>query len=416
MNNAKTRLQYLGSTGIGLLASLLAGCSLGKIADQIGAINMVSEITGVISTSSSEKASISVLLFRDGDSEMVLVSKYDLLGEGKFSFYVPPADYIVAAYIDSNGDEEYQDGEHATYYGLNEGEPKRISADSGGKVVLETLNINGPLMNMDPYRISKRLTTTVNNIGRVMSYNDPIFSKENAALGLWRPLSFIERVGPGLYMMQKYQPGKIPVQFVHGINGHVGDFSEIIKHLDTTHFQAFAVYYPSGVRLDMVSSYLIAAINTLQKRYQFTELYVIGHSMGGLVSRSFIKKYHAGKHSAAIKLFMSINSPLMGMDSAMQGVKYSPIVVPVWKDVAFNSEFINDLHKWRLPKEIPYHLVFSFLPGEEGDGVVPMKSQLTRKLQEEAVQIHGFNSQHTELLKQKQFIALFNRILADSLH
>ena len=112
---------------------------------------------------------------------------------------------------------------------------------------------------------------------------------------------------------------------------------------------------------------------------------------------------------------MTINSPLMGMDSAISGVNWSPIVIPVWRDVASNSEFVADLHAWTIPKEIPYHLVYSQMPGEEGDGVVPLKSQLTEKLKKEATDLHGFDGQHAGLLKEGRFVKFFNHVLADSL-
>lgn len=164
----------------------------------------------------------------------------------------------------------------------------------------------------------------------------------------------------------------------------------------------------------MVVDYLVKAINTLYSRHQFKELYVVAHSMGGSVSRSFIMKHYQNKHPAKIKLFITVNSPMRGMPSAKSGVAYSPIVVPAWRDVASESEFIKNLSAGHWPKEIPYHLVFSYETGEGSDGVVPLESQIPLRLQSESTRIYGFNSSHADLLHEDQFITLLNKILIDT--
>ena len=66
-----------------------------------------------------------------------------------------------------------------------------------------------------------------------------------------------------------------------------------------------------------------------------------------------------------------------------------------------------------MPDETAYHLVFSYLPGEEGDGVVPMNSQLSLSLQDEATKTYGFEAQHAQILKQEEFVQRFHKILAE---
>jgi len=103
-------------------------------------------------------------------------------------------------------------------------------------------------------------------------------------------------------------------------------------------------------------------------------------------------KHYQNKHPAKIQLFITVNSPMRGMPSAKSGLAYSPIVVPAWRDVASESEFIKNLSAWYWPKEIPYHLVFSYEAGEGSDGVVPLESQIPLRLQSESTRIYGFNS------------------------
>ena len=154
----------------------------------------------------------------------------------------------------------------------------------------------------------------------------------------------------------------------------------------------------------MVSDFFLKAVTDLQSKYNFSEFYVVAHSMGGLVTRSFVKKYQQEIRPAKLGFVMTINSPLGGMKSAQKGVENSPIVVPAWRDVASGSDFIAELNAWHWPKNIPYHLVFSFETGEGDDGVVALESQIPHRLQSEAERIYGYNAQHTGILKDDRFV------------
>ena len=101
------------------------------------------------------------------------------------------------------------------------------------------------------------------------------------------------------------------------------------------------------------------------------------------------------------------------MESAASGVNLSPIVIESWRDLDPSSDYIKKVHNWQVPDSIDYHLVFSYLPEQEGDGTVPLSSQLSLSLQEEATKIYGFESQHAQILKENDFIIRFNKILAN---
>ena len=154
------------------------------------------------------------------------------------------------------------------------------------------------------------------------------------------------------------------------------------------------------------------ALNQLHNIYAFSDVQIIAHSMGGLMSRSLLMKQQV-KPSFDISLFVTINSPLYGMDGAASGVKHSPIVIPSWRDVASGSDYVTRVHDWRLPADIPYHLIFSYLKEEDGDGVVPLSSQLSQSLQDEAIKIYGFNAQHAGILKMPELATRLNQILAN---
>jgi len=136
--------------------------------------------------------------------------------------------------------------------------------------------------------------------------------------------------------------------------------------------------------------------------------------MGGLMTRSYVKKYAEGQPSYQLSLVVTINSPMYGMKGAEIGLKFSPIAIASWRDVASDSDYVERVHQWHWPKEIPYALIFSYLPGESDDGVVALSSQLSLSLQEEADYVIGFEAQHIGLLDEKVFLDRFNQILLGS--
>lgn len=97
------------------------------------------------------------------------------------------------------------------------------------------------------------------------------------------------------------------------------------------------------------------------------------------------------------------------------GVQHSPIVVPVWRDIATGSAFLQDLNAWHWPGRIPWHLFFSYLDDQGGDGVVPLQSQIPLNRQAEAKRLYGFNVSHAGILSDPAFIAQINAVLAGSL-
>ncbi len=178
-----------------------------------------------------------------------------------------------------------------------------------------------------------------------------------------------------------------------------------------TKFQPWVLFYPSGIPLALISDYLVDSLNLLNEKYEFSEVQLISHSMGGLIARFFLMKSLTSKQMFDISLYVTINSPLYGMDSAASGIKSSPIVVASWRDFATKSDFINSLHQWHLPQSIPYHLFFSYYGDENGDGVVPLRSQLFRSLQKEALRIYGSHTSHSGIFQDEGFIKQLNSVM-----
>jgi uncharacterized alpha/beta hydrolase family protein len=250
------------------------------------------------------------------------------------------------------------------------------------------------------------------SVGKIVSLDAPMFLPDNTSMGLWRPLDYLNEFGGGLMLLQPYQQRHIPVVFIHGMSGSALEFATAIQSLDANKFQPWVLQYPSGLPLDIVSDYLQVALDTLQTKYNFHEVVLVAHSAGGVMMRSFVMKHQQSRSRYSIAMALSINSPMNGMPSAATGVKMSPIVIPIWRDLATGSDYLKRVNEWRWPKDIPYHLFFSYLPDESSDGVVPIASQLSTSLQEEAVRIYGFQAQHAGLLTEPLFIERLNALLA----
>jgi len=402
-----------------LLISLLvlSGCGLGEIREQANTTENVGTIKGTVKVDNTQKGPIMVERFRLIGGIFVSEDKMIASANGNYYFTVNPGNYYISATIDANSDGDIQEGESFNYHRKPNGDPAEIIINSKQTVIVETITITDtPPTGAEKYQSMVKFEAPEKNIGLVVNMNTSMMNSDNYSMGLWRPLDFVAQVGGGLLFLQKYDKKKTPVLFVHGINGGPKNWAMVIDNMDRQRFQPWLLYYPSGVRLDMVSDYLVKAVTELQNKYKFKRFNVIAHSMGGLVTRSFIKKFTEQFPKAArnISLVMTINSPMDGMASAASGVKHSPIVISSWRDVATGSEFLENIHNWAWPQYIDYHLVFSYTKTKNGDGVVSLQSQIPKKLQAEAVRMYGFNNGHADILLDEQFFSLFNTILATS--
>ena len=404
-------------------ALLMAGCSavqeiteqVEEFKEQVKAIEDTTTVSGRVDNRSGQNGPIvAALLKQDGNFVRVL-NEYQVSGNGTYKFFTAPGTYTVSAFVDINKDGAFQDGEPATYLGESRGQLIEFELTKGRDMQLRPLVIEKALQQRVSSRIVYDTEKALENIGRVVKLGDPMFSRGYAEMGLWKPFDFSQEVGGGMFLLSKYRKGRIPLVFVHGIKGTPAEWKYIIKALDRKKFQPVLLHYPSGLPLDIVSEFMLKAINKLQNKYGFDEFYIAAHSMGGLVTRSFVKKYLAADNPARIGMVVTINSPMMGIESAVTGVKYMPIVVPVWRDVAFDSPFIRALHEWPWPPDIPYHLVFSYLEDEAGDGVASLQSQIPRSLQKETSGMYGFEAEHAGLLKKRYFSREFNDILRQNL-
>jgi pimeloyl-ACP methyl ester carboxylesterase len=339
-----------------------------------------------------------VVMQRPDQTGMTLLIKarIPLNQPGPYSLTLEPGEYMVGAFEDDNNSGRYDFGERAgAYHDL-----APIDARSGGVKKQLDVNINDEI----PTILRKPLDVTViqpSAFGRgsVVPLSDPRFAPENAELGVWQPATFQAKVGMGLFMLEPYDPARIPVVFVHGLGGHPREFETLIDCLDKQRFQSWVVQYASGWQLAPIAHGLNYILTELQRKYQFQRVFVVAHSMGGLVSRRMLQEHVQSNPTPFITKFVTLDSPLGGMPSAELGVHMSPSVVPSWRDLGPTSDYLKRLYEQPLPPTIEYILFFAFHDGEADDGVVDLTSQLRQDALNEATRVHFFENTHTGVLK-----------------
>ena len=130
----------------------------------------------------------------------------------------------------------------------------------------------------------------------------PEMKLDSPTLGLLDPKALLDlqsgqRPLMGLYMVQPYAPGKIPVLLVHGLWSSPMTWMEMFNDLRSQpeirdHYQFWFYLYPTGqpfwLSAAQLRRELVRVRETLDPKHQepaLDEMVLVGHSMGGLVSQ-----------------------------------------------------------------------------------------------------------------------------------
>jgi pimeloyl-ACP methyl ester carboxylesterase len=420
------------------IAALATGCVLLQVREQQQKAQNMARIWGSVRTEEPHAHPLVVVLVRVEGESGTIFDHFVVERAGRFYFVVTPGTYALAAFEDVSGDLVYEPDEPA----LPARDSERYELGPGDSVKDIELVIHpegrayvdGPvdISALQARNIHDQARASIGQLsikGEVVGLDDPRFDAENGKLGLWKPFDFVFDVGPGIYFLEEYDDEKTPVLFVHGIGGYPREFEALVEGLDRGRFQPWVYYYPSGAHLDRIADHLAQLVVELRHVHGFDELFVVAHSMGGLVARAFILTHYDITHSDTVKLFVSISTPWGGQASAQKGVERSPVVVASWRDVAPASAFLKEIFyedpetarvRRRLPEHAAFHLMFGYrrngkLPGASGDRVIAAASALRLEAQNEAESIRGFDYDHTEILRSPEASARLNEILASAL-
>lgn len=401
-----------------MLVVLLHGCMFGKLKEDIQIMESVSGIGGKIVNQSPLQQPLTVLIYTETDGRKH-IENFRLLKEdvGIYVFTVPAGEYFILAFEDANRNLVYDAGE---YFGLI-GTPDRIRVD--GVTSIDDLNMDVARIDGFPEGFPTDISTVKNLVnvkdiagGTIIGLDDEKFSEENAKMGFWQPVTALYTFGAGVYFLEAYDPKKIPILFVHGASGSPRNFRFLAENIDRSRYQPWFYHYPSGFPLEKTSRLLNYLINYLHDKYQFNQLYVTAHSMGGLVSRGFILKNIYEDRNDYIRLFVSISSPFGGLDTAQKGVESAPAAIPSWYDVVPGSPYIERIFSQPLNIKIDYYLLFSHkgdcsLFMDNNDGAVTLRSQLDLRAQKDAIAKWGFDEGHVTILSSGDMLVIYRDIL-----
>lgn len=401
----------------------LSGCSFIGLVEDVADLDRSVQITGQIHFT-NKRVPIVVTLNKVNGSDISLADYIVTYAEDEFTFSTVDGSYYIVAFEDANRNLTLDKDENIGWYGS----PSILKAIPGEKY-------NNISMTLLPAEIAKltlpqlytpgishnKVTDDNVTLGQVVEPS--FFVPELGPLGMWEPVKFYEKGYSGIYFLEPYSSDKIPVLFVHGMSGSGYDWLYLIDNLDKEAYQPWIVQYPSGISLDITSKMLKQSIDELSAIYKVKELKVVAHSMGGLVAKSFLNHYFSSRQETDISTFVTISTPWAGHKSAQKGIKYMPIAVPAWIDMAPESEFLTKLQTSSLLPYTDYHLFFSYrnqsdsvFSSENSDGVVSLESQLPFKIQNDAVNIYGLNEGHTSILKSAMMAKKLNDALNDPPH
>ena len=161
--------------------------------------------------------------------------------------------------------------------------------------------VEGGLLYLDSY-FDRHIDLASRHIPLAADYTTPLaamMAPEPAISQLRRmlfPASVVEK--EGLYHFEPFDPGRIPVVFVHGLMSDTRTWTEMLNTLRSDpllrrHYQFLGFTYSSGNPIFVSADGLRRALRTMRegmvKRGEstaaFDRMVLIGHSMGGLLSR-----------------------------------------------------------------------------------------------------------------------------------
>jgi pimeloyl-ACP methyl ester carboxylesterase len=273
-----------------------------------------------------------------------------------------------------------------------------------------TLDANSPATTDLPIKVRVRQQDYV-----FASLDDEFFDPVYGEIGMYDAKKFFAHTQRLMFALEKFDPNKTTVIFVHGVAGTPRDFKYLVDGLDKTRYQPLFYYYASGMPLQKLGSLLGDIVMVLKenKYFDLKRAIVVAHSMGGLVSLSALNELCRNGAPAYLKGYISFNSPYGGVEAAKKAVESAPAVLAAWRDVAPGSPFLKRLYEGSAAKEIPFHLFFGYETGNSSDGTITLQSQLDYRIQFAAHKIHGFNASHVGILNDDQVRQIFYRILGD---
>lgn len=385
------------------LASLVGGCTLVQLRSDARTFYGSTVLAGRVSAM-DWAAGVTVAAVAD-DAARGVVHQTWLHEPGGYEVIVPPGRYLVQAFADADGNGVADAGAPLA------GHTAPIDVTDSGLVTLVDLQL-APGPPAWPQRLAPTPPHST-QAGAVVRLDDARFGPERGRQGYWAPMENFHDIGGNVYFLQPFDPARIPVLFVHGAGGAAQDWTQVVQALDPR-YQPWVFQYPSGASLDSMSHLLYWKLVNLRARHGFTRLHLVAHSMGGLLVRRFLLDHGAEFHE--IDTFVSISTPWAGHAAATLGVAHSPAVIPSWRDMQPDGDFLRTLFERPLPPQVRHALLFghrggSLLHRTGSDGTVTLASQLRHEAEAAAAMVLAFDADHAGILSSPSMHTQLGRVL-----
>ena len=370
----------------------------------------------------SDSLAIAVVVEDGNDSRVIDVEVIDFINEGKskvsfFIFDLPVGTYSIYALSKPDHNSSYADTELTVLAmgsaAITEDYLKPYqNAIIANDILIDSKKSSGTFpysLAMMKDQLTKPSPLRIVDFTEDIDLDDPVFSHEVATEGLYYPEHFRAKT-KGIYRLHaEVNKENIPIIFVHGMGGTPRDWKYMLENLDLDRYTPYVLYYPTGEDFAKLSAQYNAWIAS-DKIFKDGPAVIVAHSFGGIIVRDAFNL----EHEINRVLYISIATPYGGDAKASDGVKQAPYVLPAWRSIADDGEFIKNLYRTTFAEEETFELIFSFNnseSGPSGDGRVPLEKQLRAETQKEAKSMRGFNEDHMSILNSKETTDYVNTLL-----
>jgi hypothetical protein len=373
-----------------------------KVRNQNAALGPLAEFEGSVSTGEiavEPGRPIIVLLVREDGEKPHVESSAVLYRPGPYHFFANEGRYSVFAFADLNSN-----------LSIDEGEPRAVSSKQlllhEGKLhssVDLTLRDGAGITAVDWHpKHDETITIEDNRLRERMGRK-----------GHWAPAEWrIESGDDRLFLMEPFDPNRIPIVFVPGVGGTPDDMKAVIASLDHSRYQVWLFWYASGMRMSLSAQSLKSVLDEYRVLHDFSNLVVVSQCVGGMVARDAVAQMQEVEHPYSVAALVTFSTPWAGHNMARSGTSISPMTVPAWYDMTEGSEFQKHIIATALP-QVPHYMFFSYGKGSDvgDDGTVALTSELDLTMQRRATEVIGFSETHMGIVTNKESLDHFNEIL-----
>lgn len=402
-----------------VITLLAAGCATTRLRPQLAELERFAQFHGHVLGAEAEKRVITVLAA--GTGAATSITNYAFAHrDGSYVLMGRTGELRVLGFADRDADAVLDDDEPVGWATV----PAAVEGGATSRVEVSDLRLSATAVRPE-FAVDLSVIGTAGaqmrarRVGEVVTLDDPRFAPDIVASGVWEPLRFAEESGLQILFTEPYDPARVPVLFVHGMQGSPRDFRELIDGLDRTRFQAWVFYYPTGLDLVVNGVVLRELVAELRQRLGFERLHVVAHSMGGLVSLSAILGAATSDADLGIDRFVTISTPwqgAVGTRGMRAGLAITPTTAPSWMDMLPESGFLEQLEAQPVPPGVHFSLIFGFsgsnsMVSGSDDGTVAVRSMAAWSMIRQAEYVLPVAADHEGILTEPAVLEAVGRLL-----